>query len=233
MWVAEITSRTGRSATGASACGLQVERGRPGPGAFQHHVLQAIVDELADARASVDVRNDLQEVVRLRESLRDRLQVDRLVLVAHARRHHAQRPVVERADERVLVDGQARLGVLLREAPQLAAAVDGRTIVQEHGVAVAAFLALELHGYDLSGLGVVAEPGRIRHADELVLDDRLVERKRLRHHRLERLPVRPVGDDEELAIDEPIGARRESRARQRHRKSAFADVFDLHEDAPA
>ena len=65
MWVAEMISRTGRSATGASACGLELKRRRAGPGAFHDDVLKPVVDQLQDARAAVDVRNDLQEIIRL------------------------------------------------------------------------------------------------------------------------------------------------------------------------
>ena len=64
MCVAETISRTGSSATGASACGLKLERGRARPGALHHDVLEAIVHELADARASVDMRDDLQQIIR-------------------------------------------------------------------------------------------------------------------------------------------------------------------------
>ena len=52
---------------------------------------------------------------------------------------------------------------------------------------------------------VVAEAGRIRHADELVLDERLVERQRLRHDGFERRLIGPVGDDQIFAIDEAVG----------------------------
>ncbi len=80
---------------------------------------------------------------------------------------------------------RCRLGLaqLLGEAPQLAAAGDRRMVVQEHAVRVAALLALERHGDHLAALGVVAEAGGVRHADELVLHQRLFDLERLRHDR--------------------------------------------------
>ena len=87
---------------------------------------------------------------------------------------------------------------------------------------VAAFDALVLDRNDLARLGVVAEAGRVRHADELVLDDRLVERQRLRNDGFESRLVGPVRDDQIFAVDEAIGSGRKRRARQRHREGALA-----------
>ena len=74
-------------------------------------------------------------------------------------------------------------GELLRKAPELAAAGDRRIVVQEHAMRIAALAGpAKRHRDDLAGLGVVAEAGRIRHADELVFDQRsLVDLERLRH----------------------------------------------------
>src|SRR4051794_28167100 len=42
-------------------------RARAGPRPLERHVLEVIFDELADARAAVDVRNDLEQKIRCRE----------------------------------------------------------------------------------------------------------------------------------------------------------------------
>ena len=94
---------------------------------------------------------------------------------------------------------------------------------------IAADCALVGHRNYLSGLGVVSKAGRIRHANELVFDDRLVDLQRLRHHAPEGDRVRPVGDCEELPIDEPVGTRWIGWIRQRHRERVPANVLDLHD----
>ena len=83
---------------GASACGLEVERRRPGPGAFHDDVFEPVVDQLEDARAAVDMRNDLEQVIRFLQAGADLAQVERLVLEAHGPRGDAHRSVVERPD---------------------------------------------------------------------------------------------------------------------------------------
>src|SRR5262249_38496448 len=40
----------------------ECERRRTGPGALEHDILEVILDQFADPRAAVDVRNDLEEV---------------------------------------------------------------------------------------------------------------------------------------------------------------------------
>jgi len=66
MCTVETTSRTDSSATGAIAWAeRQCARGRPG--ALEHHVLEIVLDQLAYARAAVDMWDDLQEKVRRRE----------------------------------------------------------------------------------------------------------------------------------------------------------------------
>ena len=174
-----------------------------------------------------------QQIVRPRQRLEHRLGVERHVLEAHRAGGDPHGPVVERPDQRVLVGGERGLGVLLREAPKLAPAVDRWPVVQEHGMGVAAFFTLVFDGNDLAGLGVVAEPGRVRHADELELHDRLIERQGLRNDGFQSASVGPVGDDQELAIDEPIWPWGKSRARQRHGEGALLYLVDLHLGAPA
>ena len=206
----------------------QVERRRPRPGAFHDDVLEPVVDKLQDARGSVHMRDDLQKIIRLDEVRMGRAEIERIVLEAHGPGGDAHGAIVERSDQRILVDAQAGLGVFLGEAPQLAAAIDGGAVIQIHGVAVAARLALEFHRDDLAGLRVVAEAGRIRHANELVFDERLVEGEGFRYHPLKCCGIGPVGDDEIFAIDEAIGPRRESRARERHGEGARFDFVDFH-----
>src|SRR5713101_4651154 len=207
---------------------VEVERGRAGPGAFDRDVLEVVLDELADARRAVDMRDDLQQEVRCGERYLHRRQIRLLVLVAHRPRRHAHRAVVERADERVDLDVERGLGELLREAPELAAARDRRIVVEEHAVRIAALAAAESDRDDLAGLGVIAVASRVRHADELVFDDSPVRHERLRDQRAELLRVGAVGDDEILAVDEAVGPRRIGRARQRHGKGAFSDFMLFH-----
>src|SRR4029453_5818941 len=97
-----------------------------------------------------------------------------------------------------------RLRELLGKPPKLAPAGDGRMVVEKHAMGVAALAALERDRDHLSALGVVAEAGRIRHADEFELDQRLVDLERLRNE-LAQLPrIRAVRDDEKFAMIEPI-----------------------------
>ncbi len=155
-------------------------------------------------------------------------EVQGAVLVAHGAGGDADRAVVQRADQRVGLDRQRRLGQLLREAPQLAPAGDRRMVVQEHLMGVAADLALVAHRDHLAALGVVAEAGRIRHADELVVHHRLDDLQRLRHHPAQRLRVGAVADDEVLAVDEAVGPGREGRAGQRHGEGGLPHGPGIH-----
>ena len=95
-------------------------------------------------------------------------------------------------------------------------------------MAVAALAAAKPHRNDLSGFGIVAEAGGIRHTDELVLDQRLVHLERLRHHRAQLVRIRAIGDDQEFPVDETIRARRIGRARQRHGECPRLDLCFLH-----
>ena len=60
--------------------GPQIERRRSGPGAFHGDVFEPVVDKLKNPRAAVDMRNDLQEVVRLSERSGNGLQSAALCL---------------------------------------------------------------------------------------------------------------------------------------------------------
>ena len=105
-------------------------------------------------------------------------------------------------------------------------------IVEIHRVHIAARPALEGHRNDLARLGIVAEAGRIRHADEFVFHDRIDDLERLRHDALQRLTVRAVGDDQIFPVHEPIGTRRIGRVLERHRERAAQDLVDLDGGAP-
>jgi hypothetical protein len=207
---------------------VQVERRRAGPGALHGHVLEIIAHQLADPRAAVDMRDDLEQEVRRRQPLGLGREVQGAVLVAHGAGGDADRAVVQRADQRIGLDRQRRLRQLLREAPQLASAGDRRVVVQEHLVGVAAGLAPPAHRDHLAALGVVAEAGRIRHADELVIHHRLDDLQRLRHHPAQRLRVGAVADDEVLAVDEAVGPGREGRAGQRHGEGGLPHGLGIH-----
>src|SRR5262249_1034387 len=104
------------------------------------------------------MRNDLEQIVRLDEARMHRLEIERLMLEPHGAGGDAHRAVIQRSDQRVLVNSQGRLRIFFRKSPKLAATVNRRSAIQEHGVSVAAVSAVELHRDDLTGLGVVAEP---------------------------------------------------------------------------
>ena len=72
----------------------QGELGRPGPCALEIDVGEVVLDQLADARRAVDVRNDLeQEAGRLQRRFRRR-EIRLLVLVSHRADSNRQRSVV-------------------------------------------------------------------------------------------------------------------------------------------
>ena len=193
-----------------------------------------VFDELADARTAVDVRNDLEQEVRLLQSGLDLRQVGLTVLVSHRAGRHPQRTVIERADERIEFGPQCRLAQLFRKAPELPAAGNRPLIVQEHAVGVAAPATAERHRDDLAALGIVAETIGIRHADELVLDQRFafVEFERRRNDRSQLRRIGAIGDDQVFAIDETIRSRRIGRVRQRHRERTPHDFTLAHLNSP-
>src|SRR5215470_9827648 len=95
-----------------------------GPGALQGNVLEIIFHELAHARATVDVRDDLQQEIRCGERGFDRIQVGLAVLVAHRAGRNAKRSIVQRADEGIDLGLQLWVGELLRKPPEFAPAGD-------------------------------------------------------------------------------------------------------------
>jgi hypothetical protein len=137
--------------------------------------------------------------------------------------------VTQSTEEGFLLVAQLRSGQLLREAPDLPSARDRRVVVEIHRMDVPAFLDLargrgEAHGDDLSGLGIVAEARRVRHADELVGDRVPDDLERLGHHGTEQFGIGPIGDDDEFAIVEAVGRFRVSRIVERHGEGFRAHV---------
>src|SRR6516164_5172967 len=97
---------------------------------------------------------------------------------------------------------------------------------------IAALAAAEGHWNHLAGFGVIAEAGRIRHADELVFDDRFIDLQWLRHQRAQLIRISPVSDDEIFSLTEAVGSRWKRGARQRHCKSPRPHITFLHGDFP-
>ena len=177
----------------------EFQRGRARPGAFHVDVDHVIARQLADTRGlAIDVRNDLEQVVGQLQPALLLGQIQLAVLVAHRARGHAHGAVVQRADQRVLVGFQLGAGEFLGEAPHFAAAGQGRVVVQVHRQRVGARLALVGDGDHLAALGVIAKAGGVRHADELIGDQRLGHFQRLWHHGAQLGRVGAVRDDEEL-----------------------------------
>src|SRR5215831_12470742 len=216
---------------GSERVGMQIERARSGPSALQIDVLKVVFDELADPRAAIDMRYDLQkEIWRLERGL-DNGVIGRLVLVTHSAGRHPHGAVIERTDESVDFGAQARLRQFLWKAPKLAPAGDRRIVVQEHTMRIAALAAAEGHRNHLAGFGVIAEAGRIRHTDKLVFDDGLIDLQRLRHQRAQLIRISPVRDDEIFPLTEAVGSRRKRGARQRHGKCPRPHITFLHGDS--
>src|SRR5260221_4970359 len=103
---------------------------------------------------------------------------------------------------------QGRGRELLRKAPQLAPAGDRRFIVEKHAVRIAALASTERHRDDLAGLGVIAEPGRVRHPNELILYQGSVRLERFGHDRSQLGGIRSISYDQKLTIDETVSVPR-------------------------
>src|SRR5262249_57526592 len=104
-------------------------------------------------------------------------------------------------------------------------------VVEKHAMGVAALAALERDRDHLSTLSVVAETGRIRHANEFEFDQRLVDLERLRDNlaQLARITGR---DDEKFARVKPIWPARICWTRQRHRRSPLPPFLPCHPFPP-
>src|SRR5215217_1727647 len=124
------------------------------------------------------------------------------------------------------------MGVLLREAPDLAARGDRRLVVEVHLGGEIAGLTLVGTGDDEAALGIIAEARAVRHADELVVDETFRHRlQRLGHRLADRFLVALVADGEELAIDKAVRPVRVAWAHRRYRRQA-EDLFALHSMYP-
>src|SRR5262249_12636072 len=88
-----------------------------------------------------------------------------------------------------------------------------------------------LHRSHLAGFGVIAEAGRIRHADKLVFDDGFIDLQRLRHQRAQLIRISPVSDNEIFRLTEAVGSWRKRGARERRGKSARPHITFLHGDS--
>src|SRR5215475_700541 len=210
----------------------QGELGRPGPRSLQIDIGEIVLDQLADACRAVDVRNDLEQEIGRQQGSFYGCEIRLLVLVSHRADGDRQGSVVQPADQRVDFRLQRRLRELLGKAPELAPAGDGRMVVDKHAMGVAALAALERDRDHLSALGVVAEAGRIWHANEFEFDQRLLDLERLRNN-LAQLPrISAVGDDEKLTMVESIWSDRISRTRQWHRERPLAHFTLFHRFGP-
>src|SRR5258708_32165198 len=109
--------------------GRELERTRSDPGAFHLDVGQEVLNQLADARAAVDMRNDLEQVVRGFQGSANRSHICLPILVAHGPGRDADSPIVEGPDEGVGLDAKRWFGQLLGKAPELAAARDRSLVV--------------------------------------------------------------------------------------------------------
>jgi hypothetical protein len=206
----------------------QLESRGPGPGALDPHVLEVVSHQLADARSPVHMGDDLERVVRLGERTADGLDVESAMLVAHRGGRHAHAAVVKGTDKRVLVDRERGTRELFGKTSQLTPTGDRRLVVQGHGMHLGTTPSAEMHRNHLTRLGVVAEPRGVGHADELVLDDRLVDLQRLRDHGPQRVVAGAVRHDEILALDEALQPRRKRGARHRHSECANDNLVGGH-----
>ena len=77
---------------------------------------------------------------------------------------------------------------------------------------------------------IVSESGRIRHADEFELHQRLFDLERFRHELAQFLRIGAIGDDQKFAMIEAIGTDRIGRARQRHGERPLSNLSFSHND---
>src|SRR4051812_31578460 len=161
---------------------MKFERSRPFPGAGHLNVAQKEADEFAYSNRAVDVRYYLEQIVRcVGQFVLLGSGVERTILIAHRAGGNSLRAVVERSEQGVFsVNRKPRRSELLGKAPDFPAAGDRTFVVQIHRVRVVRLSALLVQNRDdLTALRIVAKPRRIRHADELVMNDRVVDFQRL------------------------------------------------------
>ncbi len=80
---------------------LELQCSRPRPGTLQLHVLQIILDQLADASGTVHIGDDLEQVVWGFERGFYSGCIGVFVLIPHGASHYAHRPVIELAQQRI------------------------------------------------------------------------------------------------------------------------------------
>ena len=89
---------------------------------------------------------------------------------------------------------------------------------------IIASLSFKEDGDHLARFCIIAKTARVGHPDELVVDERIGRDEGFGDHFFEFCEVGLIGDDEILAIDEPIGSARIGRACERHRKGMFLNI---------
>src|SRR5882757_3658975 len=164
---------------------MKFERCRAFPGAGYLNVAQEEADEFAHSNRTVDVRYHLEQIVRcISEFVLLGHGVQRTIFIAHRAGGNSLRAVVERSKQRILsIDRKPRRSELLGKAPDLPAAGDRTFVVQIHRVCVVRPSALPVQNRDdLTALRIVAKPRRIGHADELVMNGRVVDLQGFRNN---------------------------------------------------
>src|SRR6516165_6640633 len=212
--------------------GMKFERRRPSPRSLEDNVREIEANQFADARRPVDMGNDLQQQARLVERLFDDSSVEFAVLIAHRPGRNADASVIQRANQGVPIDFQARLRKLLRKPPEFTSAGDRRVVVEKHGVDIAAYLAAKSDRDHLTRLRVIAEAGAVWHADKFVFDDRLHHLERPGNNALQRVAIGPIGDDHVFPVNEPVRPGRIGRVVQRHCVCRLAEHGLIHEWQP-
>ena len=131
------------------------------------------------------------------------------MLESHRRLGDAHFSIIKRAHQCISVGLKFWRGQFFRESPQLASTGDGGMIVQVHRMRVVAMRATKADRDDLAGFGVIAKAGRIGHADELKLYQRLRNFQRFGHHRAQRIHIGAISNHQKFAIGETVRPARE------------------------
>ncbi len=139
------------------------------PGPLDPDLIQVIANQFANERAAVHVRNALeQEGGRCRQTRPHCLGIQRLVLVAHGRRGHPHRTIVQFIDQGIGAHPQPWVAQPPGGSPDLPTTGNRRQAVKILGMGIVAPLRAEPHEDHLAALGKVAEPRRVGHANVLV-----------------------------------------------------------------
>ncbi len=96
----------GQVRDGRKGMRLELQCCRSSPGALQVHILQIILDQLADASGSVHMRDDLEQVIGGFERGLYSGCIGFFVLIPHCASHYAHRPVIELAQQRIRFHSQ-------------------------------------------------------------------------------------------------------------------------------